>query len=351
MLHSSSGISSPEIRLILHQRAVRQAVDRDDHDDFLKEVVITTGPVPLAMVRKRSAKGSETRAPVLLVHGFGQNRHAWHLPSRSFANHLAREGFDVFNLDLRGHGRSRALSHVRAKHVGDYVREDLPSAVAEVSRQSGNRRVFLVGHSLGGLISYGAAPAMNGAVAGVVTLGSPYHFARGSFELQAVAVLVRALRVARVRNVGAPVAMRVLASAMRKLRAVTDGPLPMPLRGWRPTAIEPHVLDEHLRLAFDHAGLDEMLAMFDWANAKRFGGDREEYVERFEELDVPLLVIAGDDDELAPPQSVRPAFVRSASLDKTYRSLPFGHVDMLVGRDAPRHTWPLVERWLSARAK
>jgi polyhydroxyalkanoate synthase len=330
---------------------VRQAVDRDDHDDFLKEVIVTGGPVPLAMVRKRSATAETTRAPVLLVHGFGQNRHAFHLPSRSFVNYLARAGFDVFNLDLRGHGRSRTLSSARAKNVGDYVEEDLPSAIREASRLSGNRSVFLIGHSLGGLISYAVAPAMRDSVAGIVTLGSPYHFARGSLELQAVAVLVRALRVARVRSVGAPVAMRVIASAMRKFRVMTDGPLPMPLRGWRPSAIEPHVLDEHLRLAFDYAGLDEILAMFDWANAKRFGGEREEYVEQFESLDIPLLVIAGDDDELAPPQSVRPAFVRSASLDKTYRSLPFGHVDMLVGRDAPKSTWPLVERWLTAHIK
>lgn len=312
---------------------------------------MTGGSVPLAMVRKRLASLETTRAPVVLVHGFGQNRHAWHLPSRSFANHLAREGFDVFNLDLRGHGRSRTLSSARAKNVGDYVEEDLPSAIAEASRHSGNRSVFLVGHSLGGLISYAAAPSLRSSVAGVVTLGSPYHFARGSLELQAVAVLVRALRMARVKSVGAPVAMRVIASAMRRLRVMSDGPLPMPLRGWRPSAIEPHVLDEHLRLAFDHAGLDEMLAMFDWANAKRFGGEREDYVEMFESLDIPLLVIAGDDDELAPPQSVRPAFVRSASLDKTYRSLPFGHVDMLVGRDAPKSTWPLVTRWLVAHTE
>jgi len=337
--------------VILHHRLVRQAIDRDDHDDFVKEVVVTSGAVPLAMVRKRLASLSETRAAVLLVHGFGQNRHTFHLPSRSFANHLAREGFDVFNLDLRGHGRSRALSGARAKNVGDYAQEDLPEALAEIARNSSNRKVFLIGHSLGGLVSYAAAPLLKDRIAGIVTLGSPYHFTRGSLELRAVAMLVRGLRVARVRNVGAPVAMRVIASAMRTFRMVADGPLPMPLRGWRVGALEPHVLDEHLRLAFDHASLDEMLAMFDWANAKRFGGHREDYVEQFESLDLPLLVVAGDEDELAPPASVRPAFVRSASLDKTYRSLPFGHVDLVVGRDAPRHMWPLVDRWLTARSK
>ncbi len=285
--------------MILHRRLVRQAVDRDDHDDFVEEVVVTGGAVPLAMVRKRSATADATRATVLLVHGFGQNHHAFHLPSRSFANHLARQGFDVFNLDLRGHGGSRELSKARVRSVRDYVDEDLPTALEEIAKHTENQRVFVIGHSLGGLVAVG---------------------------------------------------MRTIGAVMRTLRLVSDGPLPMPLRGWRPGAVEPHILDEHLRLAFDHAGLDEMLTMFDWANAKRFGGYREAYVEQFESLDIPLLVIAGDDDELAPPASVRPAFVRSGSLDKTFRSLPFGHVDMLVGRDAPRSMWPLVERWLLRRA-
>jgi alpha-beta hydrolase superfamily lysophospholipase len=133
------------------------------------------------MVRKRLA-GSEgaTKAPVLLVHGFGQNRYAWHLPSRSLANHLARAGYDVYNLDLRGHGRSRHLGAKRSRGVEDYVREDLPTAVDEVQAISGGRPVYLVGHSLGGLVSYAAAPALGKAVAGIVSIGAPYHFTRGS---------------------------------------------------------------------------------------------------------------------------------------------------------------------------
>jgi len=30
--------------------------------------------------------------------------------------------------------------------------------------------------------------------------------------------------------------------------------------------------------------------------------------------------------------------------------LPLGHIDLLVGSDAPLMTWPLVTRWLGARA-
>ena len=67
-------------------------------------------------------------------------------------------------------------------------------------------------------------------------------------------------------------------------------------------------------------------------------------------MDFPLLVIAGANDDLAPPASVRPGFERSGSRDKTYQSLPLGHIDLLVGTDAPLMTWPLVRKWLGARA-
>src|SRR5512140_3391315 len=190
------------VRVILHGRVVEQTIDRKERGAFLKELVVTSpvtvgarapaggrvgyAHVPLAMVRKRlAANQGGTRAPVLLVHGFGQNRYAWHLPSRSLVNYLAREGFDVFNLDLRGHGRSRHLGARRSRGVEDYVHEDMPSAVDEVRALSGGRPVWLVGHSLGGLVSYAAAPALAGAVAGIASIGSPYHFTRGSFSLGA----------------------------------------------------------------------------------------------------------------------------------------------------------------------
>jgi poly(3-hydroxyalkanoate) synthetase len=62
------------------------------------------------------------------------------------------------------------------------------------------------------------------------------------------------------------------------------------------------------------------------------------------------LVVAGRFDDLAAPASVKPAYTLSKSSDKKYRELPFGHVDLLVGRDAPLTTWPLMEQWLRRRS-
>lgn len=340
--------------MILYGRVVDQRIDREERGTFRKEIVVTGGRVPLAMVRKRKEENAGgTTAPVLLIHGFGQNRYAWHLPSRSLANHLAARGFDVFNLDLRGHGRSRSLGARRCKGVEDYIREDLPSAVEEVQRQSGGRDVFLVGHSLGGLCSYAAAPQLAGAVRGIVSIGSPYHFTRGSLSLGAIAMMFRAMSFAKtpLKHAPVPVPVSMIGETFRMVRRFMESPFyPLPLRGWHAGSCEPHVLEEHLRLAFDQAAIGEMIDMFGWAHAKKFGGPVADYDERFEKLDVPLLVVAGANDDLAPPASVRPGFQRSRSTDKTYRALPLGHIDLLVGRDAPLMTWPLVASWLAKRA-
>jgi polyhydroxyalkanoate synthase subunit PhaC len=337
--------------LILYGRTLEQTIDRHERATFVKELVVSGGRVPLAMVRKRLvANGGGTRAPILLVHGFGQNRYAWHLPARSFANYLAFAGYDVFNLDLRGHGRSRHFGARAPRSIDDYVSEDLPIAIEEVLSHTGNRAPFLVGHSLGGLVSYAAAPKLEGVVAGIASLGSPYHFTRGSFSLQAIAVFFDALRRARVPHVGLPVPLYPIGAFMRTIRRVADSPFyPVPLRGWHAGALEPHVLDQHLRLAFDRAGIGEMRAMFEWGAQKRFGGPTQDYVERFEAMNLPLLVVAGSNDDLAPPASVRPAFERSRSKDKTYRTVPLGHIDILVGRDAPLSSWPLVTSWIEKR--
>jgi polyhydroxyalkanoate synthase subunit PhaC len=334
--------------LILHGKIVRQVIDQGQTAPFLKEIVVTGSRVPLAMVRKRHAGGEGTRAPVLLVHGFGQNRYAWHLPSRSFANHLARAGFDVFNLDLRGHGRSRHFSARRCKGVDDYVREDLPAAIEEIQSLSGGRSVWIVGHSLGGLVAYASAPMLSGAVAGVASIGAPYHLARGSLTLGALAFFFRALALAPLPNASLPLAP--VGVTMRLMRRFAESPFyPIPIRGWHAGSCETHVLEQHLRLAFDRAALSEMLDLFDWAAQGRSEDNEFDYVERFERMDLPLLVVAGEKDDLAPPASVKPGFARSRARDKTYRVLPLGHIDLLVGRDAPRMTWSLVGDWLDKR--
>ena len=356
-------------KMILHSQVVEQAIDIDERGHFVKQLVLARGAEPIAMVRKRLAQLPEsdattyrdpdsvaapTRATLLLIHGYGQNRYAFHLPSRSMVNHLARAGFDVYNIDLRGRGRSAHLGAKRPLGVLDFVREDVPAALEEIEKLSGPGPVYLVGHSLGGVVSYCVAVEHRERIAGVVTLGSPYHFTLGSRWLAGVSVAFLALD-RRVRLPNLPVPSKAYGSFVKASRRLIDSRLyPLPVRGFHRGSLEPQVLDEHMSLAMDRGSITTMRAMFTWANQVRGLRTRQEdalfgYGSRFEALDVPLLVVAGRYDDLAAPASVKPAYELSRSADKTYRELPFGHIDMLVGREAPQLTWPLIESWIARR--
>jgi pimeloyl-ACP methyl ester carboxylesterase len=340
--------------MILRTETVEQVIDEQRRVALVKDVVMTGGDHPLGMVRKRLPGRDRPRGVVLLVHGFGQNRYTWHIRGRSFSTFLAAEGFDVWNVDLRGHGRSRRFSDAWAGAMDDYVRDDMPACVEEALLHTGDTRVFFIGHSMGGIIGYcAAASSLRGRLRGLVTIGSPYHFGHGSLTLHAASLALGMLRSTGLFRRRRPLPLALVALGLRHSRFLWDRKLltGVPLRPWSPGSIEDEVLEEYLGRAFDWTTLQ---VAFDLV---RSGPDRKlrardgtDYGAAFErETALPLLLVAGRRDALAPPASVRPAYARSASRDKSFRVFPLGHVDLIVGREAPMTTWPLISGWLSRR--
>jgi pimeloyl-ACP methyl ester carboxylesterase len=184
-------------------------------------------------------------------------------------------------------------------------------------------------------------------VGGVVTLGAPYAFGRGNRVLWTVARGVMA--ATRMLPMGAKVPMSVVQEMFVKARAIWDHPsVPIPVRAWHPESFETEMLEEYLRVAFDRATLGELLHITASGGLGRFTSvdGREDYAARWEASRVPALIVAGTNDLLAPPSSVRPAFERGVSSVRSWKTVPLGHADLLVGRDAPEYTWPLVTAWL-----
>jgi non-heme chloroperoxidase len=86
--------------------------------------------------------GPDDGAPVLLLHGGGQTRHAW----RSTLHDIAAAGWRVLSADLRGHGESDWDTD------GDYTIDAFAADVAAVAAALPSPPV-LVGASLGGISS------------------------------------------------------------------------------------------------------------------------------------------------------------------------------------------------------
>jgi pimeloyl-ACP methyl ester carboxylesterase len=86
--------------------------------------------------------GPEDGPPVLLLHGGGQTRHAWH----GTASVLARHGWRAASVDMRGHGESSWAPD------GDYAIGSFARDARLLAAHLGGEPV-LVGASLGGIAS------------------------------------------------------------------------------------------------------------------------------------------------------------------------------------------------------
>src|SRR3974390_189109 len=75
--------------------------------------------------------------PVLLLHGGGQPRHAWH----KTAEEIARKGHTAYALDQRGHGDSDWVAN-GASEFSDYA-ADAKVVAADRTRPSGTKPMVI----------------------------------------------------------------------------------------------------------------------------------------------------------------------------------------------------------------
>src|SRR3989338_796591 len=94
----------------------------------------------------RAHRVNNPKAIFILVHGLAEHSARY----EKFSDFFTQQNFSVYSYDLRGHG----LSSGRRGHIlnfNEYLL-DLKKFHALVKNDENNRDIFLLGHSLGGLI-------------------------------------------------------------------------------------------------------------------------------------------------------------------------------------------------------
>ena len=118
----------------------------------------------------RSWAPHEPRGLIVIVHGLAEHGGRY----RPTAEFFCGEGYAVFAGDLRGHGLSLDSpggGRVHVRQFEEYLRD--VDAFVEVARQAyGDQPLFLLGHSMGGLITIHYVSAHPGQLAGAV-ISSP----------------------------------------------------------------------------------------------------------------------------------------------------------------------------------
>jgi len=221
------------------------------------------------------------RAVVAVLPGGGD--HSGRYPGLTSA--LVKAGFAVALVDFRGHGQSDG----RRWHVDsfqDYV-DDAHAFVGKTRSEAGGRKVFVIGHSQGGLIAatWGLAPGRG--VAGFV-LSSPY------FRL--------AMKPPALKVLGARIAGKLVPW------------LPMPTG----------LLYRDLTSDEEMQSWTERDPLYGKATTPRWFMEstraQEEVLRRAGEFVYPLLVLTGGSDRIADPAAARAFFDAAGSRDKELKT-------------------------------
>jgi pimeloyl-ACP methyl ester carboxylesterase len=324
-------------------------------------------------------------APLMLVHGYTQNRRAWN--TGQFVKTMLYFGADVYLLELRGHGKSSVeAQHRRARQqdvplpadidydwdIDSYLMHDLPAAVAKIKQVSGRERIFYCGHSLGGILGYAYATLFDDLL-GLITIGAPSDFARMPLYMRlscwaplfgfpaidlalALANLSRVLARAggrvsglyepkrefkplRFRRLPFRAGFQWIESNLRK--AHWQAPFTGAIPGTRPLMYTPrNVALGALRPLLREGSNDEpratMAQFARWMRSGRLVSHRvgHDVVAAFPRIQIPLAIFFGDEDPFASVRTTRNVYRAASSEYLLWRPVRGNsHLDLTMGHD------------------
>ncbi len=305
-------------------------------------------------LRTYAAPGS---GPVLLVVSSPIKRpYIWDLaPTRSAVRYCLRRGLRVHLLEWTPASRRDGNCG-----LAEYVDEGLGEAVAVLSRQSGETRPFLIGHSLGGTFAAIFSALERDRIRGLVLLATPLCFAPGTSGFRDSLVKISPSGLSHVTVVPGSLLSQISAVAAPMTfvwSRLADGAIS--------SATDPDAASVCARVerwALDEVPLPGQLVdqILRWLYREdRFCAGTLRVGDRTvgsSGIRVPTLMVVNLHDEIAPPRSVTP--VADARPGPEIRLIEHSgecgvglqHLAILVGRQAHAYVWPQIVNWIEQAA-
>jgi predicted alpha/beta hydrolase len=275
------------------------------------------------------SEGTKSGPVVILLHAMMASRKTMDRPrGKGLGTVLAERGFGVVAIDLRGHGESGPNAREGARFTyDDYVLRDVPACIARARKTFPERKIVVVGHSLGAhatVVASGVFPDESAdavvSIAGNMWLPSwePNRFRKA----KKTANLLAFLKIAET---------------------------------WG------YFDARALRMGTDPIALPYVQQFWDMWSADRYGSvdGAIDYQRALERVAIPVLSVASEGDELlAHPVSVE--FFMRAIPERFRTSRVYGAKD--VGGRAPDHMglvtnpisrviWNDIADWIERQAE
>jgi alpha-beta hydrolase superfamily lysophospholipase len=249
------------------------------------------------------------KATLTLLHGIGEHsgRYA-HL-----TDHMTIRGFEVWACDLRGHGRSGGKrGHINS--FDDYL-DEIGLLIKMAKDRDPAKKVFLLGHSLGGLIA-------------------PEYALRNASQLTGLILSAPALR----DKVKVPPAKAFLARILSQL-----APTYSTTTGLDPNLLsrDPEVVRKYVEDPLVHA---VATARF----FTEFRRAQHETMRSADKITLPCLVLQGGADEIVDVSATSHFFEKLGSSDKTLKIYD-GFYHEVLNEPDNESVINDIEAWMSTR--
>jgi len=325
----------------------------------------------IAIYRHPSKNTLDWMDPVILCHGNALNNYFWHLDStHNFAQYLAKRRYDVWLVDLRGHGRSRLSNPFAGEYIGDnvverdpydwtledYALRDLDTIITEVLKRTGKKRVTWIGHSMGGMVMYARLGLVNDErVSRFAAISSPVVLPTPPTEMLHEAANLDA----GLQDI---IEKRTMASILQNMAVLkTVLMTPLDVLYYNRDNMRDDTIVRFYANAIENIPprVNEQLGMM-IKTGKFLSPDKKTvYPDLLKNITIPILMVCGKSDELAPPAAIHFAYNNVGSKDKTLHIFTrankhlrnYGHCDIINGLGAETEVFPFIYKWLRNQSK
>jgi hypothetical protein len=304
-----------------------------------------------------------TKGPVVLAPGYGNAARVFALDTvpKSFTDYLGEHGYDVWLFDYRA---SPDLPASASQFTADDIAmRDWPAAIAHVRRETGAESVQAVAHCIGGLTLF---MAIGGGLEGV---RSATFSALAGHPIPTPANRLRAhARVPTVlRRAGMPAISTEYRPDSRQDRALERVMRALPIRRMHDSPVGRRIYFIYGDV-FDHSRIDETVmaesvpSFFGNSNMTFFehmgvmvrkGGravdvrGADVYLANTDRYRMPISFLTGEHNRMFLPRGLEAThdLLRSANGPELYTRhvVPgYAHLDLWLGREAPRDVFPIV---------
>lgn len=225
----------------------------------------------------------EIKAYVVAIHGWGTHSDRIKLP----AEYLTEKGYAIYSFDLRGHYRNKGDTPGHIDSI-DHIQKDIVLFIDFVKNDAKEKKIFLMGHSFGGLLGLTFAinhPTLPGILISSPLLGMFMKLSMGKKVIKSISKTIVKLAPNKILN----------------------------------NVIDQNQLTSDLKILKEHIKDKNKIDIISAKSATEIDKYTKWTMENASKLTCPVLILQAGNDKIVDKKKTEEFYKMVKSKDKTYK--------------------------------